>query len=69
VKIYGHGYRDNQDNISLRETVFEILPDEAERIGRFFLACATGMSRADWDHEHFNNGHDPEIVVCKSVKR
>jgi len=63
MKIYGYDQKDQENLLELREITFQISPEEAQQIANFFTMCAKRMVIPNWEHEHFNGGNSPDIIV------
>jgi hypothetical protein len=69
MKLYGYA-NSNDMLLDLREVTVHVDADTAQQLGEFFLRCAQGMrATSSWEHEHFDGGSSPDVVVFNSKVR
>ena len=63
MMVYGYSLNNQKKLLEMKEVTFQISQNEAQKLAEFFLRCATEMTKPNWDHEHFNGGDIPDIIV------
>lgn len=63
MMVYGYSLNNQKQLLEMKEVTFQISQNEAQKLADFFLKCATEMTKSNWDHEHFNGGGIPDVIV------
>ena len=65
MKLYGYS-QNSSDLMQLQEVTFQISSEEAERLAVFFHKCSQEMNAPHWNHEHFDGGILPEVIIFRA---
>jgi hypothetical protein len=64
--VYGYSLKNKKKLLEMKEVTFQVSQKEAQQLADFFSKCATEMTKPNWDHEHFNGGNIPDVIVLIS---
>lgn len=65
MKLYGYS-QSSSDLMQLQEVTFQISSEEAERLAVFFHKCSQEMNSPHWNHEHFDGGALPDVIIFRA---